>query len=298
MKIAFIGFGEAARAFVASLHGGGIEFSAFDILTTQGDDAAVRSHGHDLGVRICETPQDAAAGATWVISAVTAADSLDAGRSVAGHLGEDQIFIDINSVSAGRKLETASLLKARYVDMAVMAPVHPRGHRTPVMIAGPHCDAISARLAELGFDFAIVGDEIGAATSIKMIRSLFVKGMEAVAVQTLLAARAAGRFDEVYASLAASYPHLGWPDFALYQFERVCTHGKRRAAEMRESAVSLAELGFPAGHALAGAIAQVQDTVGHAAAAGVNAERSGDAISETLAELTRRSKPDFDGSCS
>ena len=265
VKIAFIGFGEAARAFVRTLGGHGLAFSAFDILTERGADAGVRAAAAELGVALCSSPGEAAAGAGWIVSAVTAADSLDAGRSVAGTLDAGQVFIDINSVSPARKQQTALLVGANgasYVDMAVMAPVNPRGHRTPVLIAGPACGEIAGDLRDLGFDFSVAGDEIGAATAIKMIRSLFVKGVEAVAVQTLMAAHAAGRFDEIYASLSTSFPQFGWPDFAAYQVERVATHGIRRAAEMRESAASMEELGFPAGKALAEGIAKVQQSVG------------------------------------
>src|SRR5690606_9263014 len=122
---------------------------------------------------------------------------------------------------------------AAYLDMAVMAPVHPRGHRTPVLIAGPQAVELGHRLGLMGFDLKIAGEETGAATTIKMLRSMFVKGLEAITVQTLLAARAAGRLDEVYASLSTSFPGLGWPAFPKYLVERVTTHGVRRAAEMR-----------------------------------------------------------------
>ena len=96
-----------------------------------------------------------------------------------------------------------------------------------------------------------------------MVRSLFVKGLEAITVQALLAAHQAGCFDRVYASLSASYEKLGWPKFPLYQLERVTRHGVRRAAEMRESAATMKELGFDAGFALADAIAALQDEIGH-----------------------------------
>jgi 3-hydroxyisobutyrate dehydrogenase-like beta-hydroxyacid dehydrogenase len=266
MKIAFIGFGEAGRAFAASLRdAGGVTLSAFDILTAKGGDRAVREAGAKLDVRICATPAEAVEGADWIFSAVTAADSLDAGRSVETLLKPGQVFIDINSVSGGRKQETAALVTrsgAAYLDMAVMAPVHPKGHRTPVLIAGPQAVEMGHRLGLLGFDLEIAGGAIGDATTIKMLRSMFVKGLEAVTVQTMLAARAAGRFDEVYASLSKSFPGLGWPDFPKYLIERVTTHGIRRAAEMRESAVTMAELGFPAGHAMANAVADLQQEVG------------------------------------
>jgi 3-hydroxyisobutyrate dehydrogenase-like beta-hydroxyacid dehydrogenase len=266
MKIAFIGFGEAARAFASTLReAGGVTFAAFDILTPQGRDKAVREAADKLGVTVAANPVEAVDGADWVFSAVTAADSLDAGHSVAKLLKPGQVFIDINSVSGGRKVETAAAVTAGgavYLDMAVMAPVHPKGHRTPVLIAGPQVVELGHRLGLMGFDFQVVGEEIGAATTIKMLRSMFVKGLEAVTVQTLLAARAAGRFDEIYASLSTSFPGLGWPGFPKYLVERVTRHGVRRAAEMRESAVTMAELGFPAGHAMANAVADLQQEVG------------------------------------
>lgn len=93
-----------------------------------------------------------------------------------------------------------------------------------------------------------------------MVRSLFVKGLEAITVETLLAAKASGCFDEIVSSLSASYPGLGWPDFAAYQFERTTRHGKRRAAEMMESAATLDAFGLR-GH-LAREIARVQAKMG------------------------------------
>jgi hypothetical protein len=95
-----------------------------------------------------------------------------------------------------------------------------------------------------------------------MVRSLFVKGLEAITVETLLAARASGCFDEIYASLSASFPGLDWGRFAAYQFERTTRHGRRRAAEMRESGATLDALGLNG--ALAREIAAVQDAMGAA----------------------------------
>lgn len=294
MRIAFIGFGEAARAFTASLRGeGDLSFSAYDKLVGTDGEGPVREAAASLGVELAESAAQAVEGVDWVFSAVTAADSLDAARSVAGRLGAGQAFIDINSVSAGRKVEAASVVCGRgaaYVDMAVMSPVHPRGHRTPVLLAGPSCAELAQRFAALGFDFSVVGEEIGAATSIKMLRSLFVKGLEAVTVQALLAARAAGRFDEVYASLSGSFPQLGWPQFAAYQLERVSRHGIRRAAEMEESAASLAELGFAAGRDMALAIAALQGEIGRLGIAAGDGEVSVicDEILAGMAIETRR----------
>lgn len=265
MHIAIIGFGEAARAFHDSLasQDAALAFSTYDILfDTEGLEGACASAAHERGVAVCSTPAEAVAGADWVISAVTADQSLAAARSVGAHLGPGQYFFDINSVAPERKRETAALLArsgAIYIDMAVMAPVHPRGHRTPVLIAGATSGVVDT-LARLGFDFDTVGEEAGAATAIKMVRSLFVKGLEAITVETVLAASASGCLDRVFASLSGSYPGLKWPDIAEYNAERMLKHGKRRAAEMRESGATLDALGLDGD--LARAIAALHDRMG------------------------------------
>ena len=261
--IAFIGFGEAARAFAASLSPLGVRIvAAYDAKQGTADEAPVRAAAEALGVPLAADARSAAEGAELVFSAVTAASSLDAVAPLFGHLRTGQTLIDINSVTARKKQQTAAGIRrggAAYIDMAVMAPVHPKGHRTPVLLAGDP-DALPT-LRALGFEGDALGPEAGAATAVKMVRSLFVKGLEALTVQTLAAAAASGCEDRILASLSGSFKGLGWPDFAEYQHERVTTHGIRRAAEVREVAATMADLGFPIGQALATAIADLQETV-------------------------------------
>ncbi|NNU81714.1 NAD(P)-dependent oxidoreductase [Halovulum dunhuangense] len=282
MRIAFIGFGEAARAFHDTLVkvDGGLSFAAYDLKDTADMAEAMAARGVARGA----SPAEAIAGADWIVSAVTADQSLAAATSAAAHLGRGQVFIDINSVSPGRKRESAAAVEgagAAYVDMAVMAPVHPRGHATPVLVAGPTAAALALELERLGFSFDIAGDAPGAATAIKMVRSLFVKGLEAITVEALLAAQASGCFEEVLASLSKSYPGLGWPQIADYHFERTLRHGVRRAAEMRESAATLDALGLTGG--LAREIAAVQERMG---AVGVGALGTG-TLSGDVAEVLK-----------
>ncbi|MBX9462253.1 MAG: DUF1932 domain-containing protein [Aquamicrobium sp.] len=266
MKIGFIGFGEAARAFRKSLAevDPALAFFAYDILLdsegSQGPCAAVMK---ECDVVAVSSSADGFSDCDWIVSAVTADQSLGAARAASGWLRPGQTFFDINSVSPQRKQESAahvSATGAAYLDMAVMAPVHPRGHRTPVLLAGTVRPSTTQALSRLGFDFEVVGPEPGAATAIKMVRSLFVKGLEAITVEALLAAQASGCLDYVLKSLGKSFAGLGWPDFAHYQFERTLTHGNRRAAEMRESAATMAVLGR--NDRLADAIADTQALMG------------------------------------
>jgi 3-hydroxyisobutyrate dehydrogenase-like beta-hydroxyacid dehydrogenase len=263
MKIGFLGYGEAARAFHEGLAGPGIAILAYDIKLSEAG-TEMRDAMVERGAVVC----DAIAGlaeADWIFSAVTAEQSLLAMEPLLPHLRQGQLVIDINSVSPDRKRQTAAAVEsasARYVDMAVMAPVHPRRHQTPVLIACAEAALLLPELASLGFSASVAGEQPGAATAIKMVRSLFVKGLEAITVETLLAAQASGCFDEILTSLSGSYPGLDWPRFAEYQFDRTTIHGSRRAAEMRESAATLDALGLHG--ALADAIADVQERMGHA----------------------------------
>lgn len=264
-RIAFIGFGEAARAFVASLRQvAPLRVAAYDILIHDegARTDALRAAAGTLDVRLAATAAEAIAGAGIVVSAVTAGSSAQALTPYDAPV-HPHVLVDINSVTAGQKARNAARVRAagaRYLDMAVMAPVHPAGHRTPVLVAGD-LDPVRDWLAACDFRFEVAGTEVGAAASIKMMRSLFVKGLEALTVQTLAAAEAAGCGERVLASLAGSYPGLNLPAFAPYQFERVATHGKRRAEEVREVAQALRELGFAQGAALAEGVAEVQAAV-------------------------------------
>lgn len=261
MKIAFIGFGEAARSFVDSMVTAGHDhsFAAFDILDTPEMAQAMAARG----VRQGSTPGDAIQGADWIFSAVTADQSLIAAQSLDGQLEQGQVFIDINSVSPDRKKTTAELLEkghVQYLDMAVMAPVHPRGHATPVLIAGRTAEPMAEALSVCGFALEVTGSAPGEATAVKMVRSLFVKGLEAITVECALAAAASGVYDRVIGSLERSYPGLGWPDHVAYTMERTLRHGKRRAAEMHESGATLDSLALTG--ELARQIAAVQDAMG------------------------------------
>ena len=246
-RVTFIGFGEAGQAIAAGLRDTGIDrIAAWDILFPESAGAHLKQAGESAGVRIASSAGDAARDTDLIISAVTAASSVDAAVSVAPHLSGNPYYLDINSVSPGRKQETAKLLgeRARYVDVAVIAAIHPARHRTPLLLSGPHAEEISPLLHELDMQFSVVGPGIGSAAAIKMIRSVMIKGIEALTIECFLAASRAGVLEDVTASLKNNYPTLDWARIADYNLERMASHGERRAAEMEESAATLRELGI------------------------------------------------------
>jgi 3-hydroxyisobutyrate dehydrogenase-like beta-hydroxyacid dehydrogenase len=246
-RLCFIGFGEAGQALASGLREAGVQtMSAWDILFPNAEGQALRQAGERTGVRLGTSAADAIQGADIVVSAVTAASSLDAAKSAKPHLRGDQFYLDINSVSPGRKQETARFLDgvARYVDVAVMAPVHPARHQTPILLAGPSAEVIEPILTALDMRAAVAGSDVGAAAAIKMVRSVMIKGMEALTLECFLAAVRAGVEEQIIATLSKSFPTLDWPKMVGYNLERMASHGTRRAAEMEEVADTLRELGI------------------------------------------------------
>ncbi|HEU4661749.1 MAG TPA: DUF1932 domain-containing protein [Pseudolabrys sp.] len=246
-RVSFIGFGEAGQAIASGLREVGVErIAAWDILFPESAGAKLREAGEKIGVRLASSAADAVRDADLVVAAVTAASSTEAAQSVAPHLQNSPYYLDINSVSPGRKRENAKLLAdaARYVDVAVIAAIHPARHRTPMLLAGPNAEPIVPLLEELQMKVSVVKGDVGAAAAIKMIRSVMIKGIEALTYECFLAASRAGVLDEVTASLKNNYPGVDWAKMSEYNLERMASHGERRAAEMEESALTLRELGL------------------------------------------------------
>src|SRR5262245_51571766 len=229
-RVCFIGFGEAGQAMAAGLRERGVSLiAAWDILFPASEGRVLRQAAEVLGVRLANSAADAVRDCDIVVSAVTASSSLDAAQSVAPYLG-GHFLLDVNSVSPGRKQQTAKALAApaRYVDVAIMAPIYPARHRTPMLLAGPHAEEAMAILRGLDMSISIAGVQVGAAAAIKMVRSVMIKGIEALTAECFVAAARAGVVEQVVESLAKSYP-LDWPKVVAYNLERMASHGTRRA---------------------------------------------------------------------
>lgn len=270
-RIGLVGFGEAAGAFLDGWGlGGSGRVRAYDLkLTDPATAGALTDRCRAAGVAACADPGMALAGAGLVFSLVTADQALSATEAVARHLAPGALWLDGNSCSPGTKRAAAAIVEAAggaYVDMAIMAPVYPKRHRTPVLLAGPAAAEAGQQLAALGMIATVAGPRVGDASTIKMLRSVMVKGFEALTAECLLAAREAGVEEAVLASLQGSDPGVDWAARSAYNLERMMVHGVRRAAEMREVAATLRELGLP--DRLAAATADWQAEVGGLGLAG------------------------------
>lgn len=242
-RIALIGFGEAGRTFAGAALWRETA-SVFDIKTLSNATApAMQAAYAAAGVTGCETLAQALDSADVVLSLVTADQTPIAAQAAAKSLPNGALFCDLNSVSPGTKQRNAAAVEAaggRYVDVAVMSPVQPAAMNVPLLVAGPHAEAGADMLRSIGFTkVSISGVRIGDASATKMVRSVMVKGIEALTAEMLLAAEQAGVTDAVLASLGGD-----WAQKADYNLDRMLAHGLRRAAEMEEVVVTLTELGI------------------------------------------------------
>jgi 3-hydroxyisobutyrate dehydrogenase-like beta-hydroxyacid dehydrogenase len=222
-----IGFGEAGQAF--AVNGG---WRAFDIVPE-------KSRSPSLA--------EALTGAQNILSLVTADQALIAAQHVSKSIEAGAFFFDMNSVAPGTKHKAAEVIEAsggRYVDVAIMSPVHPARLAVPLLVSGPHGQAGAAALALLDFtNVRIVGDDVGRASTIKMLRSVMYKGIEALTAECLIACEKAGVTDEVLSSFDNAKGSGDWSSGADYRLDRMMVHGLRRSAEMYECSQTLLALG-------------------------------------------------------
>ncbi len=262
MKVTLIGFGEAGSILGADLVGAGCDVSMYDILL---DDAqarpAMRARAEQARVRAHDSFAAAVSGAELVISAVTASSSGDVALLAGRHLRAGQVFLDINSVSPGKKQSSCRAVEssgADFVESAVMAPVPPYRLKVPMLLGGRRAAGLCTELTRLGMNAQAISNEIGVASAVKMCRSVVIKGIEALATESMRAARHFGAEEQVLASLHETHPGMGWNgDLPDYLISRVAEHGRRRAAEMREVARTLEDAGLAP--AMATATAELQD---------------------------------------
>jgi 3-hydroxyisobutyrate dehydrogenase-like beta-hydroxyacid dehydrogenase len=236
--IGFVGFGEAGSTIARGLRSAGVErISAYDIQPKTSD-----------VVTIVDSPRALAASSDIIFSAVTSSSALDAANQNAPFLTSRHTYADINSVSPALKQDidrVVSATGARFVEVAVMAPVSPYGHKVPMLLGGPNATTFAETMRPFGMRMEILeGAKVGSAAAVKMCRSIVVKGIEALLFECVMAATKFDADDLVFASLKETWPGIDWKKLADYTSGRVVVHGERRAREMEEVAETLKAIGI------------------------------------------------------
>src|SRR5437764_687912 len=247
-NIGLVGYGEVGRILAEDLRKQDVKVAAYDIkLRSDQAGGPLRDHASTHGVALTTSHADLAAQSDFIVSAVTASQAVPVAEACAPAVKHGAWFIDFNSASPGAKQRAAALIDAsggRYVEGAVMTSIPPKRIKVPLLLGGAGAATLAPLLLKLGFDAHVAAKELGVASAVKMCRSVMIKGLEAMVIESFTTARAYGVEDAVLASLKETYPGIDWEKQGAYFFQRVIEHGRRRAEEVREVAETVREAGL------------------------------------------------------
>jgi 3-hydroxyisobutyrate dehydrogenase-like beta-hydroxyacid dehydrogenase len=229
--VAVLGLGEAGSRLAADLAAAGVEVRGYD------PDAA-----RGAPVARMPDPEAAVAGSDVVLSVNTARAALHVAETALPALGPAAVYADLNTAAPKRKREVAALIDAaggHFADVALLGPVPARGLQTPALASGAGARAFADRFVPLGMPVDVVSDRAGDAATLKLLRSVFMKGVAAAAIESLDAAEAAGHLEWLEGEIAEV---IGRPLLErLVEGSR--THAARRVDEMEAACELLRELG-------------------------------------------------------
>ncbi len=270
-RIGLVGYGEVGRILAEDLRAQGVAVAAWDLkLASPASAAPLHDHAGRHGVVLAASAADLAAGSDCIVSAVTASQAVPVAADCAPAIRPGAFFLDFNSASPGAKQRAAALVDGaggRYVEGAVMTSIPPYRIRVPLLLGGSSAARLAPLLNALGFDAKMASERLGVASATKMCRSVMIKGLEAMVIESFTAARFYGVEDAVLASLHETFPGIDWEKQGAYFFQRVIEHGRRRSEEVREVAETVREAGLQP-HSAAGT-AERQAHIADLADAGV-----------------------------
>ena len=247
LNVGFLGFGEAGYHFAKDLTHAGLSgivaYSPSGAKAAPGDPICVRAT--DAGVELVARPRELCQRAHLIIALVPGKIALRTLRSVRAYLGAAHIYVDA-STAAVKAMERAGQLlagKCGFVDAAIMGTVALNGIKVLTVASGPHAEVFRALLAPYGMNIQVIGENPGAATAMKLIRSVCMKGLAALLLESLEAAQRYGVLDAVAVDIAGSIDERPFAQIIKRFVCGTALHAERRVHEMTESLELLRSLG-------------------------------------------------------
>ncbi len=247
-RIGLVGYGEVGRILAEDLRARGVAVCAHDLKLDGAAAAPLREHARvapGRPVRLARRTGRAAA--IWSSAPSPPARRCRSRWRVPRRSVPARWLLDFNSASPGAKRRAAGAIDGaggRYVEGAVMTSIPPYRIRVPLLLGGPAAAELVPALTALGFDASVASERLGVASATKMCRSVMIKGLEAMVIESFTAARAHGVEDAVIASLHETFPGIDWEAQGAYFFQRAIEHGRRRSEEVREVAETVREAGL------------------------------------------------------
>jgi 3-hydroxyisobutyrate dehydrogenase-like beta-hydroxyacid dehydrogenase len=237
LKIGFIGFGEVASTLSNSLKSEGV-----DVYTClEGRSPKTVELAQSNGVNICPSIHCMADISDIVLSAVVPAQAVNVAKIV----GKDfkGLYVDLNNVSPSTVRDALQqITNGKTVDAAIMGSIN-RGRTVPIIASGKYASEF-AELNSFGMNIEVVGDEVGQASAVKMLRSAYTKGVSALLFESLYAAYQM-KIDELVLKYLAETEGPNFIEVATSRIKNSIVHGERRTQEVGEVLNFLSEYEDP-----------------------------------------------------
>ena len=249
-SLGFLGFGEAASQIACGFHTQGItENAAYDVAmnTKGGQKKLLGERLQETDVTPVESIEQLMRRSRIIFLVVPAKFARDAAMEALSYMTKEHIFCDLTTNKPSVKEELGRSFAERgylYVDASVMGAVPIYQHRTPMYFCGNGAKEMIRLMTPLGMNLTYVGEEAGRAVKMKLTRSIFVKGVEALTLETLMTARKLGIEKEIVEGIEASFQKLGFTRFCGQLVTSGVLHAERRSYEALECRELEDELGL------------------------------------------------------
>lgn len=254
MKIAIIGAGQVGMIWADAIQG--LQAHTVELVDPFASDRA-RSWAAEHAVPLHSSPAAVHPATSIALVCVPGSTIGDAVAGLLESLSAGAVIVDMSTAAAQAKRDGATAAEAigvSYVDLAITGAVAVHGARTPLLYAGDEAVAAIELLDAVGAPFSRLDDSRpGDAVTVKLLRSVIMKGLEALALEALPAAREYGVLDQLFAALG----DVGRSPFSALLSSMVVTHpqhARRRHAEVLEAAAQLEAISF--GHVLTDAVGE------------------------------------------
>jgi 3-hydroxyisobutyrate dehydrogenase-like beta-hydroxyacid dehydrogenase len=246
-RVGFIGFGEVASVFSRAMQDHGARVSAYDVLLErEGGFDTLRKRARGEGIEFAPLA-GVVLGSHYLFSTVTTQKALDAARAAADHLAQGQVYVDLNSTAPPVKLRIAEAIGptgADFVEGAILGAVGASGAATRILTGGEKGATAADALCRLGLNASFFSPEIGKASTFKMLRSVFSKGVEALLLEMLAAGAQAGMEKELWRDVTDYMSRHPFEAVASNWVSSHATAHERRFFEMAQVAATMRSLGF------------------------------------------------------
>ena len=252
MKLGFIGFGGAGHGIAKGLRQAGLEEVHYHdrMQETPPYAEVIGRHAAEIGAIQAVTFGELLSRVEVVISCVTGAMAVSVADEAAPFLGPGHLYADVNTAAPRVKEEVASIVErtgAAFVDAAMMGAIPTFLHRVPILASGSGAGRFKESMQPYGMNIRLIGEKPGQASAIKMFRSIFMKGLLSLFLETLTATHRYGVDETVLASIAESLDGVPFVETVRLQMTKGAVNAERMAHEMEEVVATLDALGVPAG---------------------------------------------------